>query len=106
MISYAFELIIAVVISWYVYSWKWWAVSISFPLIMSISNFMYDKPSKKTKYRRKVDTIIMITQIGYIISQIIIFQIHLGEWYGWLIGCLLGYLLMGWMAPNRWEYEI
>lgn len=106
MIALFLELILAILVSWFAYTWKWWLVAITFPFIMSKSNLMFDKPMSKTNNRRVIDTIIIIIQIAYIISQVIIFHINIGDWYGWLVGLLVGYFLMGWMAPKRWAYEV
>ncbi|CAD6493777.1 MAG: hypothetical protein AEth_01127 [Candidatus Argoarchaeum ethanivorans] len=105
MIALFLEILIATVVSIMIYSWYWWAPAISFPLIMSIGNQMYEPPILLSNYRRIVDGLLTLSQIGYVISQIIIFHINIGSWYGWLIGGIVGLILMGFMIPRRWWYE-
>ncbi len=108
MIAYILELVIAIIICRYVYSWKWWVISIVFPLVMSASNLVYrkDQPLPDNKYRMIVDTCIMLTQTGYVISQVIIYQRHIGSWYGWIIGLIIGWVGSGKIAPHRWRHEL
>jgi len=58
-----------------------------------------------SNYQRIVDSLLTLSQIGYVISQMIIFQVKIGSWYGWLIGGFVGWILMGFMVPRRWVYE-
>lgn len=106
MIALIFELIIAIVICNYVYAWKWWVASILFPIIISVSSqVLNNKPMSASNTRTIYDGIIMLIHLGYVISQIVIFHINIGHWYGWIIGAVVGWFLMGFMAPRRWQYE-
>jgi hypothetical protein len=59
-----------------------------------------------TQQRILLDTIIWIVQYGYAVVQAVLFQINIGHWYGWLIGIIVGWLLMGMMTPLRWKDEV
>lgn len=105
MIAYILEFIIAGTVSYFLYDWHWWATTISFPVLMMLGNQSTKGFMALSNYRRILDSMIMIVQFSYVVSQVIIFQINIGSWYGWLIGIIVGWLMMGLMTPKRWQQE-
>lgn len=105
MLAYILEVIIAGTASYYIYDWHWWAASLMFPIVMMIGNQATSGVMALSNQRRLLDGIIMLVQIGYIVSQVILFQKQFGHWYGWMIGIAAGWLLTGLMSPRRWRDE-
>ena len=105
LITYILQVIIAGTISYFLYQWIWWTGTVAFPIFMMFGKQAWKRYIPKSKYRSILDAIIMIVHFAYVISQIIIFHLHIGSWYGWLIGLIVGWLLMGLMTPLRWKHE-
>ncbi|MCM3628778.1 hypothetical protein M3194_15650 [Paenibacillus glycanilyticus] len=106
MIAYLLEVLIAGTVSYFIYDWHWWLSTISFPLIMMIGNQSFSRAMIFTRYRLILDNLITVVMIGYVIIQAIIFQKQFGNWYGWIIGIVVGWLVMGFMTPKRWKEEV
>jgi hypothetical protein len=107
MIAFILEAVIAGTISYFLYDWHWWAATIAFPVLMMLGNQANKRqPQAKTKERIILDTIIGVVQFGYVASQAVFFHINIGHWYGWIIGLIVGWLLMGLMTPLRWRDEV
>ena len=43
-------------------------------------------------------SIVHFILVAYVVSQAILFQEHIGSWYGWLIGLVPSWVLAGIMA--------
>ncbi len=107
MISLILEVVIAVILSIFSYSYKWWLPVIIFPIVISFGNSVDSKEAlEKNNERRILDVIIMITHISFIIVQSIIFYNNIGKWYGAVIGAVIAFLLRGFMTPKRWVNEL
>jgi hypothetical protein len=84
----------------------WWIPIIVFPLtffiIPSSGGGDYFQLSKSTiEKRRAIFYGISLVFIGLMTYN---FQIHIGSWYGWLIGMLLGWLGCGSIAADLEKY--
>lgn len=107
MISLILEVVIAVILSSFAYSYKWWLPIIVFPIVISFGNSVNSKEAlAKNNERRILDGIIMITHVAFIITQSIIFYNNIGKWYGAIIGAVIAFLLRGFMTPKRWANEL
>jgi len=99
-IQYAMNMAVACILSIVVYSINWYGPFIAFPAYLFIAPKLINK---KPIYIRQVyimRTIYLIIGIIFIVSQAIIFQIHIGSWYGWLIGGITSWLVLGMLAAH------
>lgn len=99
MIGYFINMILGAVVATGSYWTKWWFPAIIFPIWIF---FTRTKPLPSVKltlgriYAMRFCFYICAT--AYMIGQTIIFQIHVGSWYGGIVGLFIGFLAGGLMA--------
>ncbi|MNO78710.1 hypothetical protein D3C76_698590 [compost metagenome] len=76
-----------------------------FSILMMIGNQAFKDYIPKSNGRILLDIVIMLTQITFIGLNIYLFQVNMGSWYGWLIGVIVGWILMTLWVPKRWDTE-
>ncbi|MBS3768176.1 MAG: hypothetical protein KGY75_08695 [Candidatus Cloacimonetes bacterium] len=82
------------------YFWKWWSVVFVFPFVLSFGNYHNPQMAQVDHMRNTVNIIIL----GYILSSVIIFQYHIGSWYGWLLGLVPSIFFTGFFITPKWHY--
>lgn len=87
-------------ISVIIFLWFWWITPLSFPILMFLGNKMNKGVLEDTFQRTILRIGSLIVQLGYLLTQAILFQIHLGSWYGWIVGLVAGRLLAGIIPPK------
>ena len=99
MTGYFINMIFGAVVSTGSYWAKWWFPAIIFPIWIFFSHATPLPPEKLTLGRiYAMRFCFYIFATAYMICQAIIFQIHVGSWYGWLIGLFIGFSAGGLMA--------
>jgi len=99
---YFADLAVAVTLCIVSHSIEWWLSCIVFPvsirLLMSSAH-----PHPATLSVRKVHTMrgaFYLLALCYIVAQTIIFQAHVGSWFGWLLGLVIGWIGGGMCAAE------
>jgi hypothetical protein len=99
MIGYFINMTLAASVAAASYSTKWWLPAIVFPawiFLSRVTPLAPDKVNLTWIYAMRWWFYILAT--AYMIAQTIIFQIHVGTWFGWLIGLFIGWIVGGTMA--------
>lgn len=88
------------------YFWKGWMPAISFPLIMILSAYIYKPFSLLWPLHPKIlELTFYLTATANLISQVIIFQVNVGSWYGWILGVVVGLCCGGVMAGSQKDWQ-
>lgn len=98
MISLALKLAIAVALAVLSFWWKWWAPVLVLPLAVLLSPNLGATPPESHHAATARQFVFYVVAILYVISQAILFQRHVGSWYGWLAGGGSAFLAVGLMA--------
>lgn len=107
MITLILRILVSIAICVITYFWMWWLPIITFPLVMSIAGYMV-KPRRPPKSRLHFEVtkfIFYLSMAIYIVSEIVIFQIKIGSWYGWIIGGIISFILSGVMAGAQQDSQ-
>jgi len=99
MVGYFINMILGAAVASGSYWVKWWLPALIFPIWIFFSRASPLPPEKLTLgriYAMRVCFYFFAT--AYMIGQAIVFQIHVGSWYGWLIGLFIGFSVGGLMA--------
>lgn len=93
MNRYFIKMAIASVLSMWSYQIQWWAPFLVFPgYILVVPDFGHPQVEKLSTSRvNLMRWVFYILAATYVISQVVIFQKHIGSWYGWLIGAFLSW---------------
>lgn len=99
MIGYFVNMTIAAVVAFGSYQMHWWLPAVIFPAWIFVSRVAPLSRSQITIGRvYAMRLYFYILASAYMIAQAVIFQIHVGSWYGWLVGLLIGWLVGGMVA--------
>ena len=107
LIAFILQSLIASGLSAAAYFWMWWLPIVVFPLVMRAGRYMRESPmSQPTKGRVVLDALLCLFVFLHLGCSVALFQIHIGHWYGWLLGWLAGVCLAALMVPRRWGREV
>ena len=102
MIRYFLKMSIATVLTIVSYQGRWWLPFVIFPgYILNVPNFGHPRVAMLSMAKVHVmrGTFYLLAG-GYVIAQAIIFQNHIGSWYGWIVGTLLSWGVAGMCAAK------
>ena len=106
LFAFFLRVIVATAVSVVAYSWKWWGPTISFPLIMILCAYIYKPFSLLWPLHREILKLsFYLTATAFLISQVIVFQVNIGSWYGWLLGVIIGLSWGGVMAGSQQDWQ-
>ena len=106
LLAFFLRVIVATVVSVVAYSWKWWVPTISFPLIIILSAYIYKPFSLSWPLHGEVLKLsFYLTATGFLVSQAVIFQINISSWYGWILGAIVGLCCGGVMAGSQQDWQ-
>lgn len=99
MIGYFVNMTLAAVVACGSYPTHWWLPAVIFPAWIFVSRISPLNPGQLTIGRvYAMRWYFYILATAYMIAQTVIFQIHVGSWYGWLVGLLIGWAVGGMVA--------
>jgi hypothetical protein len=99
MAGYFINITLAAMVATASYQIKWWLPAIIFPVWILVSRFTPLPPEKFTQGRvYAMRWWFYILATAYMIGQAIIFHIHVGSWFGWIIGLIIGWIAAGVIA--------
>ena len=99
MLCYFINMMLAAIVAALSYSQRWWLPAVIFPVWIIFSRVTPLSPDKLTLVRVYVMRwLFYILATLYMVAQTIIFQIHVGSWYGWIIGLFIGWIVGGIVA--------
>ena len=99
MIGYFINMTLAAIVAIGSYSTKWWLPAVIFPAWIFVSRVTPLGPDQMTIgqiYAMRWYFYILAT--AYMIAQAVIFHIHIGSWFGWLLGLAIGFAAGGIIA--------
>lgn len=85
---------------------KWWFPAVIFPawiLITRVKPLPSERITRGKIYAMRWCFYILAT--FYMVSQAVVFQLHLGSWYGWIIGLFIGWIVGG-IAAGKLEPKL
>lgn len=99
MAGYFINMTLAAITAAGSYASRWWLPSIIFPAWLFVSSVIPLPPEKLTIGRvYAMRWCFYIFATIYMVRQAIIFQVHVGSWYGWIIGLSIGWAVGGMVA--------
>jgi len=99
MSGYFINITLDAIIATVSYPIKWWLPAIIFPmwiLVSRVAPLPLERLSQGRIYAMRWWFYIFAT--AYMVGQAIIFHIHVGSWFGWIIGLIIGWIAAGLMA--------
>ena len=99
MTGYFINMTLAAILAGATYGYKWWLPAIVFPAWILVSPVIPLAPELVTPGRvNAMRWYFYILAVVYMITQAVIFQVHVGSWFGWIIGLLIGWAVGGTLA--------
>jgi hypothetical protein len=99
-IQYILNMVGACIVSLAVYALWWYGPLIAFAIYLFAAPKLMKKKPINIAQIYVMRTIYLILGIIFIVFQAIIFQIHIGSWYGWLVGALSSWIILGMLAAH------
>lgn len=99
MIGYFINMTLAAVVATGSYFTKWWLPAVVFPAWLLVSRVTPLGPGQMTVGRiYAMRWYFYFLATTYMIAQAVVFQIHIGSWFGWLLGLIIGWGADGMVA--------